>query len=188
MKAGLEKDCGNPLSRCLYQAAMLCPTEVSEVFRMTVHLVKLCVGIDSIEDLVQWFASDACKKAMKRKGLRSPNEHSHWTRMKPKRVDDVLDGGSLYWVIRGRICVRHRILRLDDVKDDKGNGYCAIIYDPKVTLTETRPRRPFQGWRYLDAEDAPADLSDQRAALRAARAEADLPAKMIAELKALGLL
>jgi hypothetical protein len=155
---------------------------------MTVHLVKLCVGIESIDELAEWFAGEDCKKARKRKGLKSPNEHSHWTRMKPKRLEEVLDGGSLYWVIRGRICVRHPILRLDDVQDEKGNAYCAIVYEPKMILVETRPRRAFQGWRYLEEEDAPADLADQRAALRAARAEADLPAKMVAELKALGLL
>jgi hypothetical protein len=155
---------------------------------MSVHLVKLCVGIESIDDLITWYASDACKKARKRKGLKNPNEHAHWTRMKPKRADEVLDDGSLYWVIRGRICVRHRILRLDDVQDDKGRTYCAIVYDPTLILTETRPRRPFQGWRYLEEEDVPADFADQRAALRAARAEADLPPKMVAELKALGLL
>ncbi len=155
---------------------------------MAIHLVKLCVGIDSIDELVTWFASDECKKARKRKGLRRLDEHSHWTRMKPKRAEEVLDGGSLYWVIRGRICARHRILRLDDVKDAEGKTYCAIVYDPTVIVTESRPRRAFQGWRYLDAEDAPPDLADQRAALRAAKAEAGLPEKMVAELKALGLL
>jgi hypothetical protein len=155
---------------------------------MPVHLVKLCVGVESIDELARWFASDECKKARKRKGLKSPNEHSHWTRMKPKRVEEVLDGGSLYWVIRGRICLRHRILRLDDVEDKEGKAYCAIVYDPKMIVTETRPRRAFQGWRYLEDEDAPPDLADQRAALRAAKAEADLPAKMVAELKSLGLL
>jgi hypothetical protein len=182
----LEGSHGDPLSQCL-KAANICPTEYAE-FRMTVHLVKLCVGIESIDDLVEWFDSEDCKKARKRKGLKSPNEHAHWTKMKPKRLEEVLDGGSLYWVIRGRICVRHPILRLDDVQDEKGNAYCAIVYEPKVILVETRPRRAFQGWRYLEEEDAPADLSDQRAALRAARAEADLPPKMVAELKALGLL
>ncbi|HVO04341.1 MAG TPA: DUF1489 domain-containing protein [Candidatus Cybelea sp.] len=155
---------------------------------MVAHLVKLCVGVESIDELVAWFASEECRKARKRKGLRSASEHAHWTRMRPKRAEDVLDGGSLYWVIRGRICVRHRILRLDDVEDDKGKPYCAIVYDPKVILTEERPRRAFQGWRYLEDEDAPPDLADQRTALRAARAEADLPPKMIAELKSLGLL
>jgi hypothetical protein len=155
---------------------------------MVVHLVKLCVGVESIDELAQWYASDECKKARKRKGLKSPNEHSHWTRSRPKRAEEVLDGGSLYWVIRGRICLRHRILRLDDVEDEAGKAYCAIVYDPTLTLTETRPRRAFQGWRYLEDEDAPPDLADQRAALRAAKAEADLPEKMVAELKSLGLL
>src|SRR3954471_18501026 len=133
---------------------------------MTVHLVKLCVGIESIDELAEWYASDECRKARKRKGLKSANEHAHWTRMKPKRVEEVLDGGSLYWVIRGRICVRHRILRLDGANDDKGKAYCAIVYDPKVIITESRPRRAFQGWRYLEEADAPPDLADQRAALR----------------------
>ena len=155
---------------------------------MVVHLVKLCVGVESIDELAQWFASEDCKKARKRKGLRSPNEHSHWTRMTPKRAEEVLDGGSLYWVIRGRICVRHRILRLDPVEDEQGKGYCAIVYVPTMILTQTRPRRAFQGWRYLEDEDAPPDLADQRGAIRAAKAEADLPVKMIEELKALGLL
>jgi hypothetical protein len=72
--------------------------------------------------------------------------------------------------------------------DDEGIGRCRLVLDPKVVRTEWQPKRPFQGWRYLEEEDAPADLADQRAALRAARAEADLPAKMVAELKALGLL
>jgi hypothetical protein len=155
---------------------------------MAVHLVKLCVGIDSIDQLVQYFESEQKLKAKRRKGISAANEDSHWTRMKPKRAEEVLDGGSLYWVIKGRICVRHRILRLDDVTDDRGNAYCAIVYDPTVILTETRPRRAFQGWRYLEDEDAPPDLADQRAGMRAAKAESDLPAKMVAELKALGLL
>jgi hypothetical protein len=155
---------------------------------MTVHLVKLCVGIDSIAELQEYREEMQRKKARARKGKAGPLEDSHWTRMKPKRVEEVLDGGSLYWVIRGRICVRHRILRLDDVEDETGKAYCAIVYDPTVIITETRPRRAFQGWRYLEAEDAPPDLPDQRAALRAAKAEADLPSEMIAELKSLGLL
>jgi hypothetical protein len=155
---------------------------------MVAHLVKLCVGVESIDDLVQYFASDECRKARKRKGLRNPDEHAHWTRMRPKRAEEVLDGGSLYWVIRGRICVRHPILRLDEVEDEKGTSYCAIVYQPTVIVTEARPRRAFQGWRYLEDEDAPPDLADQRAALRSAKAEADLPPKMVAELKSLGLL
>ena len=99
----------------------------------------------------------------------------------------VLDGGSLFWVIRGIIRVRHRILRLDDVTDADGHEYCAIIYDPKVILVEPRPRRAFQGWRYLEADDSPPDLPNQRQALANVAAEGDMPAVMLAELRTLGL-
>jgi hypothetical protein len=155
---------------------------------MAVHLVKLCVGIDSIAELQEYRERLQREKAKSRKGSKGPLEDSHWTRMKPKRAEAVLDGGSLYWVIRGRICVRHKILRLDDVEDEAGKSYCAIVYDPTVIITETRPRRAFQGWRYLEEEDAPPDVADQREALRAAKAQADLPSEMVAELKSLGLL
>ena len=159
---------------------------------MVVHLVKLCVGVESIDELVQYrermLKAKSRAKSKSRKANKAQLEDSHWTRSRPKRAEEVLDGGSLYWVIRGRICARHRILRLDEVEDEKGKAYCAIVYDPKVIVTESRPRRAFQGWRYLEDEDAPPDLADQRAALRDAKNEAGLPEKMVAELKALGLL
>jgi hypothetical protein len=151
---------------------------------MTVHLVKLCVGIDSIAELVQYREEMARKRGRSKK----PLEDSHWTRSFPRRAEEVLDGGSLYWVIRGQICVRHRILRLDEVEDDDGKPYCAIVYDPTVIVTDIRPRRAFQGWRYLEVEDAPADRLDQRAALAHALAEEDLPEDLRTELRELGLL
>lgn len=157
---------------------------------MTVHLVKLCVGIDSIDELSR-YRDDLAAKLTKRG---KPLEDRHVTRTRPKRGDEVLDGGSLYWVIRGVMCVRHRILRLDDVKlkdRDGGKGdtdYCAIVYDPTVIVTEPRPRRPFRGWRYLEAEDAPPDLKNQRAALRQVKAEGQLPPDLLRELKTLGLM
>ena len=85
------------------------------------------------------------------------------------------------------IRVRHRILRLDEVADADGQQYCAIIYDPKVILVEPRPRRAFQGWRYLEADDAPPDLPNQRQAFANVAAEVDMPADMLAELRTLGL-
>lgn len=157
---------------------------------MTVHLVKLCVGIDSIDELSRYRDELAAK--LKKAG--GPLEDRHVTRIRPKRDAEVLDGGSLYWVIRGIICARHRILRLEDValaSRDGGEGdttYCAIVYDPTVIVTESRPRRPFRGWRYLEVDDAPPDLKDQRAALRQVKAEGRLPAEMLRELKMLGLM
>lgn len=152
---------------------------------MTVHLVKLCVGVSDVKQLLQEYERLA-RQALKRKTKKAVEDH-HWTRMRPKRAEEVLNGGSLFWVIRGVIRVRHRILRLDDVTDTDGQEYCAIIYDPKVTLVEPRPRRAFQGWRYLEAEDAPPDLPNQRQALANAASEGDMPADMLAELRTLGL-
>lgn len=150
---------------------------------MTVHLVKLCVGIDSIAELVR-YREELSRRHRRRKYL----EDSHWTRSFPRRAAEVLDGGSLYWVIRGQICVRHRILRLDEVEDEAGRPYCAIVYDPTVIVTDFRPRRAFQGWRYLEAEDAPPDRPDQGAALAHALAEEELPPDLRSELRGLGLL
>ena len=152
---------------------------------MTVNLIKLCVGVSDVTQLIQEHER-LVRQALKRK-TKKPVEDHHWTRMRPKRDEEVLDGGSLFWVIRGTIRVRHRILRLDDVTDADGQQYCAIIYDPKVILVEPRPRRAFQGWRYLEADDSPPDLPNQREALANAAAEGDMPADMLAELRTLGL-
>ena len=152
---------------------------------MTVNLIKLCVGVSDVTQLIQEHER-LVKQALKRK-TKKPVEDHHWTRMRPKRDEEVLDGGSLFWVIRGTIRVRHRILRLDDVTGADGQEYCAIIYDPKVILVEPRPRRAFQGWRYLEADDSPPDLPNQRQALANVAAEGDMPAGMLAELRTLGL-
>lgn len=150
---------------------------------MTVHLVKLCVGIGSIQELVAY--REDLMRRLGKKG--KPLEDQHWTRHRPKRAEEVLDGGSLYWVIRGSVCVRHRILRLDEVEDESGTAFCSIVYDPTVIVTEGRPKRAFQGWRYLEAADAPPDLPNQEQALRQLADEAELPTEMLAELRSLGL-
>jgi hypothetical protein len=84
--------------------------------------------------------------------------------MWPRRADELLDGGSLYWVIRGVLQARQSILRLDEVDRGDGIARCALVLQPKVIRTEARPRRPFQGWRYLAGADAPPDLSEGRTA------------------------
>lgn len=149
-----------------------------------VHLVKLCVGIDSPRELLEWERELSAQLKPKKQ----PLEDSHWTRHRPKRAPELLEGkGSLFWVINGIIRVRHRILRLDEVEDKENNKFCAIIYDPTVILVEPRPRRAFQGWRYLEAEDAPPDLKDQKAARAQLRKADQLPKEMLMELEKLGL-
>ncbi|GGD89573.1 lysophospholipase [Aureimonas endophytica] len=144
---------------------------------MPLHLVKLCVGAESIEDLQSWVA-DRLEEA-RRTGRAV--EQIHQTRMQPKRETDVLAGGSLYWVIKGSIQVRQRILALRPVVDAEGIGRCHIVLEPVFVPTEWQPRRAFQGWRYLTEDDAPRDLG----------ADADLaavPPDLRRELAELGLL
>ena len=118
------------------------------------HLIKLCVGIDSIEDLIAWRAQNNPK------GLESLSQHV--TRMWPKRESELLAGGSIYWIIKGTIQARQRITGLEERIGADGIRRCAIMMDPKIIRTTHAMRRPFQGWRYLKADDAPADLGHQR--------------------------
>jgi hypothetical protein len=120
---------------------------------MTVHLIKLCVGVDTAKELADWQAERL--KRLRREG--KPPELCHRTLQMPRRYEEVLDGGSLYWVIKGFVLVRQRVLDLrDDVKDD-GTACCGIVLDPELVATRPHPRRAFQGWRYLEAADAPTD-------------------------------
>lgn len=120
---------------------------------MTTHIVKLCVGVDSIEDLAGWQAERLAASARGGGG-----EIFHRTRMIPKRQAAVLDGGSLYWVIRGVIQVRQRITAFEEGQKDDGTRCCRIMLDPELVAVRPTPRRAFQGWRYLEAVDAPPDL------------------------------
>jgi len=120
----------------------------------TLHLVKLCVGIDAVEELVHWQA----KRSAERLGQGLDPRPRHVTRMWPRRADELLQGGSLYWVIRGVIRVRQRIAALEEVSGEDGIRRCAVVFEPALVPVLPRPRAAFQGWRYLKAEDAPADI------------------------------
>ncbi len=143
---------------------------------MTIHLIKLCVGCDSIDDLAEWidYRLDEARRAGREL------VHGHVTRMVPKRTADLLDGGSLYWVIKGNVQVRQRLLDVRPFTDDEGIQRCRLVLEPILTATEWQPRRPFQGWRYLEPKDAPRDLKD-------VGEEDDLPPALRAELAELGL-
>ncbi len=145
---------------------------------MALHLIKLCVGCDSVADLEDWIKLKLKEKKKRRQKL----EHIHITRMLPKRAEELVDGGSLYWVIRGHIACRERILDIRQTTGKDGIKRCQVVLDGKVVLVEPRPRAAFQGWRYLEAKDAPRDLA------RAAPGAARMPEKMRRELQELGLL
>jgi hypothetical protein len=145
---------------------------------MVLNLIKLCVGCDSVRELEGWI-----KQRLKEKRKRGEKaEHIHRTRMVPKRADELKDGGSLFWVIRGEVTCRQRIRDIRPFRDKDGTGRCAIVLDPKVVLVAPRPYRAFQGWRYLAAEDAPRDLD------KAAPGAAAMPETLRRELRELGLM
>jgi hypothetical protein len=133
------------------------------------HLLKLAVGINDIDQLRQIREARAAERG------------ANWvyTRNHPRRAQEVLAGGSIYWVIRGQIRVRQRVIGFRGERDDNGRGYCLIDVDAKLVATLSRTWRPFQGWRYLSPADAPPDRSTP----------AQLPSnQMLAELRALGLI
>src|ERR1700691_2907344 len=145
---------------------------------MPLHLIKLCVGADSVSDLEDWIKQ---KLKAKRKNGEKP-EHIHRTRMVPKRAAELTDGGSLYWVIRGEVMCRQRLRDVRPFRDRDGIGRCGLVLDPKVILVEPRPYRAFQGWRYLTANDAPRDLD------KAVKGAAAMPETLRRELRELGLM
>ena len=122
---------------------------------MALNIIKLCVGAESVEDLLDWQSQNRDRWA--------PGTSEHVTRMWPKRADEVLDGGSLYWVVKGAILCRQRILALEERRGSDGIARCALVLDAEVIRTEAAPRRPFQGWRYLAPEESPRDLPKGRA-------------------------
>jgi hypothetical protein len=136
--------------------------------------VKLSAGTDSVEELAAWQAS---RRAKGPDGL-----PRHVTRMWPKREAELLDGGSVYWVIRGLIQCRQRLLRLDAVDGADGIRRCALVLEPELLRTRPAPRRAFQGWRYLASGDSPADLPPGRAE------EEALPPGMSAALAEIGVI
>ena len=134
------------------------------------HILKLCVGAEKVEDLLAW-----------QEAHYGTGPARHITRMWPKRADEVLAGGSLYWVFKGVILARQRILDLQEVRGADGIARCAFVLERGVVRTEAMPRRAFQGWRYLAAADAPRDLPQGR------RREDPLPRELQTALAEIGL-
>ncbi len=145
---------------------------------MTLHLIKLCVGAESLADLREWMA-ERMAEARRR---RAPLRRAHVTRMAPKRAADILDGGSLYWVIKGQIAARQRMLGIEPFVDADGIGRCKLWLDSAVIAVAPRPMRAFQGWRYYEAKSAPPDIDETQPGFAA------MPEGLRRELAGLGLL
>ena len=138
---------------------------------MPLNLLKLCVGVSEIEELDSWVKD--CRQGR--------GTLDHVTRMFPKRKDEILPGGSLFWVMRGMILCRQPIAALEEVTGSDGSVRCRILFKPQVIPVRPVPKRAFQGWRYLEEADSPPDLP------KSAKVDG-MPEKMRRELGELGLL
>jgi hypothetical protein len=114
---------------------------------VVLHLIKLCVGADTPDDLRAWRSTRAAA------GHR-PVVH---TRHTPKRAAEILAGGSLYWVFKGAVLIRQPVLAIETLEEGQRRR-CEILLADEMIPTAPQPRRAFQGWRYLEAADAPNDL------------------------------
>ena len=137
---------------------------------MTVHLKKLSVGSHSLETLRAW-------QALR---LSETGRLIHVTRNRPRRAEEILDGGSIYWIIKGVMSARQQIIDLAAVQRADGQVACGLVLSPNLVATVPIKMRIFQGWRYLQAEDAPADLTDP--------VDESMPPALVAELRELGVL
>jgi hypothetical protein len=139
---------------------------------MALNLIKLAVGVDDVKHL----------RELQKERRRERGRYVFYTRHLPRRREEILDGGSIYWVIKGYVRVRQRILGFIPVEEEDGERYCLVRYDRKLVETVWQPKRPFQGWRYLLPKDAPADRPDHAAG------DDELPPRIAQELRNLGLL
>ena len=150
---------------------------------MALNLIKMCVGVSSISELENWI--EETRALMTR--LKRPYSQIHTTRNFPKRAAEILnskpaENGSLYWVIKGQLAARQRILDIRPVVDSAGVSRCNLVLQHHVVPVDPRPFRPFQGWRYLEGVDAPRDMADM------GKGATELPEDMRNELAKLGLL
>jgi hypothetical protein len=139
---------------------------------MPLNLIKLAVGVADLAEMA----------ALQRERRRERGRYGFFTRNMPKRAEELLDGGSIYWVIKGQVRVRQLLKRFHAREDDEGRAYVIVEYDPKLVPVMPRRHRPFQGWRYLEAKEAPRDLP------KGAKGDDELPAALARELRELGLL
>ncbi len=139
---------------------------------MSLHLINLSVGSEAVESLGRWQA----------RRLAQLGRLFHRTRMMPRRRAELLEGGSIFWVIKGVVRARQRLIGIERALGDGGRSCALLLLDPDLVRILPRPHRPFQGWRYLTPEAAPPDLAALPAGIRL------MPPELLRDLEALGLL
>lgn len=138
---------------------------------MALHMLKIAAGVGDLAEL----------KELQKERKRERGVYAFYTRNRPKREEEILDGGSVYWVVKGQIQARQKIKSFRSIVNRRGRPAVLVTFEAKLTPTDWRPHRPFRGWRYLEPKDAPKDMP------KGAKTKG-LPPKMAAELRELGLL
>lgn len=146
---------------------------------MPLHLIKMAVGIESLDHL----AAVQKQRRATLKAERGKPILIHKTRNYPKRAEEILAGGSMYWIVKGFVRARQRVVGLERTQDAEGKPRCEIVLDPKLVRVSPMAHKPMQGWRYLEERDAPKDLTG-----KGGDPTADMPPDMLAELRKLGLI
>ncbi|MBD88585.1 MAG: lysophospholipase [Rhodospirillaceae bacterium] len=145
---------------------------------MTVHILKMAVGVESVDHLRQLQA----QRLSVQSGAGEPQVLRHWTRNRPKRSDEIVNGGSLYWIIKGNIRARQLITAIERRNEVETTKNCGFVLDPLVVSTVLQTARPIQGWRYLETSFVPQDKDSSSETLD------DMSEGMATELRVLGLL
>jgi len=151
---------------------------MKSLHKMPLHIIKLSVGTETPAGLREWQTYFRA----------TYGKLFHTTRMTPKRKAEILDGGSIYWVFKGAIRCRQRIIDLEDFVNEEGTKYCRIVLDPELIETRPYPHRAFQGWRYLDPAKAPKDASGNGPGNASGDDVQELPGELVRTLDNLGLL
>lgn len=146
---------------------------------MTVHILRRAFHVDSVEELVQ----DQKQRIEAERAEGRPRRLYQRMRVTPTRAEEILDGGSIYWVIKGYVRARQRVLEIEPRTDSEGRKRCFLRLDPKLVPTVLHPLKPRRGWRYLEDAEAPPDRTKS-----AKEDGGELPSEMADELRELGLL
>ena len=136
---------------------------------MTVHLKKLSVGSASVDGL----------RALQAQRLANVGRLIHITRNRPRRVEELLNGGSIYWIIKGVMMARQAIVDFVEAERANGSPACGIVLSPEIVTVVPTRMRIFQGWRYLEVTDAPSDIGTDN--------DENMPSELLAELRELGI-
>ena len=145
---------------------------------MYANFLRTGVGVESIEHLYE------IQHGHRQIKFNGENHAYLFTRRTPTRANDLINGGSVYWIIKRQICARQTIADIQTLKDEDDKPFCHVIMNQQIYLTQPVAHKHIQGWRYLSPEKAPKDIG----LFTPNNRPDDIPPELAAELAEAGLL